>query len=302
MSKATVISDAFGEDADLYEILGVQRDATGAQLRKAYYRKALTCHPDKVEGKEREFQALSVVYEVLKNPESRAEYDEHGELVDEDELNATEFDAWKAYFDNIFGRITTSQIDKFAEKYKCSEEEEQDVLKYYQQFQGDLIKMLESVMLSSERDTQRWVEDFIRPAVKDGRVPDYTTAMERTLKKCLAKIDQPDDEEGEAAAATKDDNDADATESEDSGPKKKNKAIKKKVAPPKAKMTKKQKEAEEAEALFAKIRGKNSLVKRKEGFNNMLSGIASKYGGVEDDPLDDAEFERIQKGLKKRKK
>ena len=85
MSKATVISDAFGEDADLYEILGVQRDATGAQLRKAYYRKALTCHPDKVEGKEREFQALSVVYEVLKNPESRAEYDEHGELVDEDE-------------------------------------------------------------------------------------------------------------------------------------------------------------------------------------------------------------------------
>ena len=34
----------------------------------------------------------------------------------------------------------------------------------------------------------------------------------------------------------------------------------------------------------------------------MLAGIASKYGAVEDDPLDDAEFERIQKGLKKRKK
>jgi preprotein translocase subunit Sec63 len=39
MSNATIIAEAFGEDADLYEILGVDKKATQAELRKAYYRK-----------------------------------------------------------------------------------------------------------------------------------------------------------------------------------------------------------------------------------------------------------------------
>ena len=300
MSKATIISEAFGEDANLYEILGVNKDATLAQLRKAYYRKALTCHPDKALGKEQEFQGLSVAYEILKNPESRAEYDENGELVDEEELNATEFDAWKSYFDNIFGGITTTQIDKFAEKYKCSEEEEQDVLKYYQQFQGDLVKMLESVMLSSERDTKRWVEDFIRPAIEDGRVPDYSKTVEKTLKKCLKVVAVPEEDKVRVADLCGDE--GDSTESEDSQPQRKRPVSKKKSVPSKRKTTKKQREADDADALLAKIRGKNSLAKRKEGFNSLLSGLASKYGGIDDDPLDDDEFERIQKGMTKRKK
>lgn len=300
MSKATIISDAFGEDANLYEVLGVDNGASQAQLRKAYYRKALTCHPDKIQGKEKEFQALSVAYEILKNPESRVEYDEHGELVDLEDLNSTEFDAWKSFFDNIFGGITTSQIDKFAEKYKCSEEEEQDVLKFYQQFKGDLCKMLENVLLSSDRDTSRWVEDFIRPAINDGRVPDYTKAVERTLKKCMARMHKPDDDDGhEVSTACK--NGDDTTESEDDEPKHK-KLTTKRVESTKKKLTKKQKEAEEADALFAKIRGKNSIAKRKEGFNSLLAGIAGKYGGMEEDPLNDVDFERIQKGIKKRKK
>lgn len=300
MSKATIIADAFGEDANLYEVLGVDKDASQAQLRKAYYRNALTCHPDKVQGKEKEFQALSVAYEILKNPESRAEYDEHGELVDEEDLNSTEFDAWKSYFDNIFGGITTSQIDKFAEKYKCSEEEEQDVLKYYQQFKGDLSKMLENVMLSSDRDTSRWVEDFIRPAINTSRVPDYSKTVERTLKKCLARMPKPENDDG-PKASTACMNGDDTTESDDDQPKRK-KRTPKTGEPAKKKLTKREKEAEEADALFAKIRGKNSIAKRKEGFNSLLSGLAGKYGGLEEDPLDDVEFERIQKGIKKRKK
>ena len=39
--------------------------ATAAQLRKAYYRQALRYHPDKVPGKEAEFQAISVAYTSL---------------------------------------------------------------------------------------------------------------------------------------------------------------------------------------------------------------------------------------------
>ena len=47
---------------------------------------------------------------------------------------------------------TADIIDAFEVKYKCSDEEEQDVLKYYTQFEGNLNKMLECVMLSSDAD------------------------------------------------------------------------------------------------------------------------------------------------------
>uniref|UniRef100_A0A7S1D862 DNAJC9 HTH domain-containing protein n=1 Tax=Cyclophora tenuis TaxID=216820 RepID=A0A7S1D862_CYCTE len=252
----------------------------------------------------------------------------------------------KSYFSQVFGNVTTDKINRFAEKYKCSDEEEQDVLKYYQQCRGNLKRMLDNVMLSSERDAQRWVEDFILPAVESGSVPDYTKALNKSLKKCLQTIDEEEELEQEqeeeeenqqgnqhekvkqkARQQTKQKQktkqqatkkakqqtqtkpkpktpvlDDDATESEDSDvarpkPKKRNK----KAAA--NKKTKAKREAEEAEALLAKIQGKKSMVKRKKGFDSMLSGLASKYGGGNvEDPLDDAEFERIQNGLKKRKK
>eukprot|EP00579_Thalassiosira_antarctica_P011234 CAMPEP_0201923644 /NCGR_PEP_ID=MMETSP0903-20130614/11321_1 /ASSEMBLY_ACC=CAM_ASM_000552 /TAXON_ID=420261 /ORGANISM="Thalassiosira antarctica, Strain CCMP982" /LENGTH=69 /DNA_ID=CAMNT_0048460985 /DNA_START=51 /DNA_END=256 /DNA_ORIENTATION=- len=48
MSAATILSEAYGEDACLYEtVLGVSKDASPSQLRKAYYKKCLRYHPDK---------------------------------------------------------------------------------------------------------------------------------------------------------------------------------------------------------------------------------------------------------------
>jgi DnaJ family protein C protein 9 len=263
----------------------------------------LACHPDKVQGKEREFQAISVAYEVLKNPESRGEYDETGELVDDEEdRDSTTFDAWKAYFSNIFGRMTTNDIDRFAEKYKCSEEEQQDVLKYYRECEGNLVKMLEKVMLSTERDTLRWVEDFIRPAIEDESVPDYTETLEKTLKICQKKIN----EEAEVVEAGNDDEDATESEESDAQPAKKSRkkaALKKAARAKTRKKTKAEREAEEAEALMAKIQNKGSLAKRKAGFDALLSDIAGKYGEIAaEDPMDDEEFERIQKKMNKKHK
>jgi DnaJ family protein C protein 9 len=327
MSNATIIATAFGEGADLYEILGVERDATAAQLRKAYYRKSLACHPDKVGGQEATFHALTVAYNILKDDQSRAEYDDTGELVDtDDDYNnngdGNSFDAMKNFFSSVFGTVTTSKIDAFAEKYKCSEEEEGDVLKYYTQFKGHVGKMLENVMLSTERDAQRWMEDYLEPAIHAGRVPDYTKQLHKTLQQCLKKAEQEvdeeedDDEEGNDMEEEEDDNDDDdATESEDSAPPrpptrrqttKKSKTaatVTKKTTPKKkTRKTKAQLEAEQAEALMNKIRGKASLATRKKGFDSMLSGLASKYGEtMHDDPLDDDAFERIQATIVKNK-
>ena len=75
---------------------------------------------------------------MLKDPNKRKEYDKHGEipLDDDDEANDESKRSWKEYFDLIFGKLSTDDIDSFAEKYKMSEEEERDVLKNYVKFKG----------------------------------------------------------------------------------------------------------------------------------------------------------------------
>ena len=66
---------------DLYEILGVDRDASADELKKAYRKLAVKYHPDKnPDDKEAEarFKEISSAYDILKDPEKRAAYDRYG--------------------------------------------------------------------------------------------------------------------------------------------------------------------------------------------------------------------------------
>jgi tetratricopeptide (TPR) repeat protein len=60
-----------------YEAMELQRKATGAEIKKAYHRLALTYHPDKNKepGTGEKFQQISAAYRVLSDPKSRREYD-----------------------------------------------------------------------------------------------------------------------------------------------------------------------------------------------------------------------------------
>jgi len=63
---------------DPYEILHVSPDATGPELKKAFHRLALECHPDSDPDNpwaEDEFKSLSAAYELLSDPKRRAQYD-----------------------------------------------------------------------------------------------------------------------------------------------------------------------------------------------------------------------------------
>ncbi|HEY3658599.1 MAG TPA: DnaJ C-terminal domain-containing protein [Steroidobacteraceae bacterium] len=69
------------EFKDYYKVMGVARDATEAQIKQAYRKLARKYHPDVSKEKDAEarFKEIGEAYEVLKNPEKRAAYDQLGQ-------------------------------------------------------------------------------------------------------------------------------------------------------------------------------------------------------------------------------
>lgn len=76
--------------ADLYETLGVERQAAGADIKRAFRKRAKATHPD-AGGTADEFDRVNRAYVVLIDPDRRAEYDQTGnvdEKVDNSHVEA----------------------------------------------------------------------------------------------------------------------------------------------------------------------------------------------------------------------
>ena len=66
---------------DYYDVLGVQKNATADEIKKAYRKLAIKYHPDKNPGDkeaEEKFKEAAEAYEILSNDEKRKRYDQFG--------------------------------------------------------------------------------------------------------------------------------------------------------------------------------------------------------------------------------
>ena len=119
-------SQSTGEDpssepqqkTDYYELLGVDRQATEDEIKKAYRRKALELHPDRnygqVDEATRQFAKIQSAYEVLSDPQERAWYDSHRDILLRGDQGPT--GASQEYSYNV--RMTTAQeVSKLVLKF-----------------------------------------------------------------------------------------------------------------------------------------------------------------------------------------
>ena len=104
---------------DLYEILGVSKDASESEIKKAFRRRARELHPDvnKAADAEDQFKELNEAYDVLADPNKRAQYDRFGTIpgaagggygggsgyVDFDDLFGGGFGGMGDIFSSFFG-------------------------------------------------------------------------------------------------------------------------------------------------------------------------------------------------------
>jgi DnaJ-class molecular chaperone with C-terminal Zn finger domain len=92
------------EKRDYYEVLGVNKNATNEELKKAYRQLALKYHPDRNpddKNAEEKFKEAAEAYEILSNPDKRARYDRYGHAG----INGNGFSGGGMSMDDIFSQF-----------------------------------------------------------------------------------------------------------------------------------------------------------------------------------------------------
>ncbi|KAL4879109.1 DnaJ domain-containing protein [Aspergillus karnatakaensis] len=201
------ISEEPPVETDLYGVLGVKEDATPEQIKSAYRKLALKHHPDKAPANAREeanqqFQRIAFAYAILSDPRRRQRFDLSGSTTEAVDLD-DDFDWVDFYREQFSTAIDTNALEKFKKDYQGSEEEERDVLMAFENYEGDLDRVYESVMLSNVLDDDDRLRALIDSAIKEGKVEGYKKYKEEPQKKREQRLKRAQKEAREAEKLAK---------------------------------------------------------------------------------------------------
>lgn len=142
---------------DYYRILGVSPNASQEEIKKAYYRLAHKYHPDKG-GDEKKFKEINEAYQVLSDPEKRAQYDRFGRVFEGGEAPGASpsWGEWKAGWDfsKGFSGFDTFGIDLdkiFEEFFGSGYESSPKDIKRGEDLQLEIEIPLEAVLTGLEK-------------------------------------------------------------------------------------------------------------------------------------------------------
>lgn len=143
------------------------------------------------------FQRIALANAVLSDPARRKRYDTTGStsesLVDSDGFNWTEY-----YREAYADAISTDAINKFAAKYKGSDEEKDDLLVAYEKYKGDMDAVYETVMLSNVLEDDERFRRIIDTAIESGDVKAFKKYTGESAAKREARAAEARGEAGEA--------------------------------------------------------------------------------------------------------
>lgn len=174
---------------DLYGALGLTKEATIEEIKKAYRKQALKYHPDKQQlqtsngtingassssssssssATATRFQQIGFAYSVLSSESRRKRYDTTGRT---DESMFEEGMDWNAYFRELWtGEVSAKSLEAFKKKYRYSKEEKEDVLQAYETTKGNLPAIIDHVPFLSLREDRVRVEGIVESAIKEGDI------------------------------------------------------------------------------------------------------------------------------------
>ena len=123
MNINVIISSSSDNKDNFYTLLGVEKDATTPQIKRAYRKMALKWHPDKNPDNKAEaekmFLKISEAYEVLSNTKARQQYDTYGSAGGDSssDSDGSGFGSWDDFFGRKKGEKRKSADDIFSQAF-----------------------------------------------------------------------------------------------------------------------------------------------------------------------------------------
>ena len=164
---------------DLYDVLGVDDDATAEEIHAAYRKRAKTAHPD-VGGSEEEFVELGTALRVLSDPDARKRYDETGATSEDrpDQLHAMAMTNISKYFEQMLAVGETDHVDmvdQFKQDTKLS-------IKKNEQFIAGDLRAIEKIEKLAKRFKAKEGKENVFAKLAEARVESHRRSIEYMQK------------------------------------------------------------------------------------------------------------------------